>query len=388
MADEWRKVEFKLIGMATVFKRDKIWWANIKAWDDKTQKYRWVKRSTKLTNKDKALAVAALLEEASQEQKTKGLKRHDAEQLVNDILRMAGGEGVSKCEPVGQFVQQFIDFKKRTVKPKTTQTSIAHLNMFLSHFDKEKRLDEFTANEMQNYYQTVLLNKFELSTARNHVTSIRRWFNRAVELNEIKHNPAAAIDLLEETTDEKHVFTKHEIMRLIKVMLKEKRRDWVALTLLGWHSGARIQDCLQCNKQSIIKLDNVIGWRYAWEYTENKKKGKGKVLIIPLPNHVVKLVKPGFKSIRDANNYNGKISEDFIEWLKKANIDPIKVTRKKRDLHLKSFHSFRHTMQTRLAAANVSDRIARMVTGHDSAQVARRYTHNDVNAVANALKVI
>ena len=119
VADEWRNVEFKLIGMATVFKRDKIWWANIKAWDDKAQKYRWVKRSTKLTNKDRALAVAALLEEASQEQKNKGLKRHDAEQLVNDILRMAGGEGVSKCEPVGKFVQQFIDFKKRTVKTKT-----------------------------------------------------------------------------------------------------------------------------------------------------------------------------------------------------------------------------------------------------------------------------
>lgn len=374
--------------MATVFKRNNIYIAKLKLWDDKKEKWVWSSRSTGLRDKNKALAVAVALENASAQEKRTGLKKEDAERLVNSVLRLAGGEGIRKCEEVGAFIEKFIAFKGRTVAGKTTKTSEAHAKLFLSYFSPQQRLDEFTPADLQTYYQEELLGSFELSTARNHVTSIRRWFNRAVALNEINYNPAAAIELLEEVADEKQIFTPFEVWKLLKVMLKEGRRDWAGLTLLGWHTGARIQDALNCSLKDITEIESLAGWNYLWQFEENKKAGKGKVLKLPLPGHVVKLVGPGFKSIRGADNYNGKVSEEFIAWITKAGIDPVRVTRKKRDVHLKSFHSFRHTMQTRLAAANVSASIARMITGHESAQVARHYTHDDVNAVAGALRSI
>lgn len=42
-------------------------------------------------------------------------------------------------------------------------------------------------------------------------------------------------------------------------------------------------------------------------------------------------------------------------------------------------------MQSRLTAAGVSGELARLVTDHDSPQVARRYVHAEVQALREAL---
>lgn len=93
-----------------------------------------------------------------------------------------------------------------------------------------------------------------------------------------------------------------------------------------------------------------------------------------------------FKSIRGGDNYNGRISNDFVAWLVRAGVDPMPVQRKKRVVNLKSFHSTRHAMSSRLIGAGVSGELARLVTDHDSPQIQRKYVHSEIKSLKEAMK--
>jgi hypothetical protein len=54
------------------------------------------------------------------------------------------------------------------------------------------------------------------------------------------------------------------------------------------------------------------------------------------------------------------------------------VQKKKSVVHLKSFHSTRHGMSSRLIGAGVSRELARLVTDHDSLGGSAPVTHNGV----------
>jgi integrase len=87
-------------------------------------------------------------------------------------------------------------------------------------------------------------------------------------------------------------------------------------------------------------------------------------------------------------NASGKVSNEFVEWLRVAGIDPLPVKSKARLVNLKSFHSFRHSMASRLVAAGVSSEVARLVTDHASPQVHRGYIHAEVASIDAALRKV
>lgn len=93
-----------------------------------------------------------------------------------------------------------------------------------------------------------------------------------------------------------------------------------------------------------------------------------------------------FSALHGADNRNGLVSAEFVAWLRKAGVDPLPIPRGKRTINLKSFHSFRHAMASRLTAAGVSGELARLVTDHASAKVHGAYVHAEVAALAGALK--
>ena len=165
-------------------------------------------------------------------------------------------------------------------------------------------------------------------------------------------------------------------------MRQEGRGDWVALALLGWHTGQRIGDCLACSREAIVER--------VWSFTPEKKKRSRRTIRLPLPAYLARLIKRlgDFSSIHKGNNRNGRVLADFVTWMREAGVDPLPVKKGKRTVHKKSFHSFRHSMATRLAAVGVPGDLARMVTDHESALVARNYQHKDVDAIDRALRLI
>jgi len=121
-----------------------------------------------------------------------------------------------------------------------------------------------------------------------------------------------------------------------------------------------------------------------------RKKGRrgGRTVVLPLPRWLAALVKRlgHFRTIHRADNRNGKVSEDFVRFLRASGIDPQPVQRGVRVVHLLSFHSYRHSMTTRLTASGVSGELARLVTDHDDVKIQRRYTHREVESLRGALE--
>lgn len=56
-----------------------------------------------------------------------------------------------------------------------------------------------------------------------------------------------------------------------------------------------------------------------------------------------------------------------------------------RKVTLLSFHSFRHTFNSMLANAGVSQELRQMMTGHSSAQINDKYTHLKMASLSDAV---
>ena len=54
----------------------------------------------------------------------------------------------------------------------------------------------------------------------------------------------------------------------------------------------------------------------------------------------------------------------------------------------RTFHSLRHTFNSTMANAGVSDEIRMKLTGHKSAQMNQRYTHLQLETLQNAVNAV
>lgn len=120
-----------------------------------------------------------------------------------------------------------------------------------------------------------------------------------------------------------------------------------------------------------------------------RKKGRqgGRTVVLPLPRWLASRVARlgDFKTIFHADNRNGKASARYIEFMRAGGIDPQPIMRGVRVVHLLSFHSYRHSMTTRLTSAGVNGELSRLVTDHDNVKIQRKYTHAEVEALRGAL---
>ena len=88
------------------------------------------------------------------------------------------------------------------------------------------------------------------------------------------------------------------------------------------------------------------------------------------------------------------LSAQFQKLMKKAGVDTMEVETKvlqkvegktARTLAKRSFHSIRHTYNTELANADVSQEVRRKLVGHSSDEVNDIYTHLDVALFRDAI---
>ena len=178
---------------------------------------------------------------------------------------------------------------------------------------------------------------------------------------------------------ERETLTRHHTSRLLRAVRRAGRADWAALIALGWHTGHRLQDLLDVTSDAIDGDLLTVKPR--------KKGGRGREVVLPIPRWLASQVRKlgGFTTIHHADNRNGRVSDEFLGWMRAASVDPLPVARGTRTFNRRSFHSFRHGMVSRLTAAGVSGDLARLVTDHESPQVQRRYAHAEVQSLREAL---
>ena len=375
--------------MATVYQRGKkgaktgSWIAKYKVWDAARGKHRWMSQSTGLADETKAKAKAAEWEAVSIAAEAGTMTRDKALESLNAILRVSGCPTVEASPTLSTLFGAIVERRASRIAVASGARYRSHLKRFLGEVGADAKIDTITTETLQLYYEG-LTARFAVNTANGHLRTLIALFARAVELGHISRNPAKAVELRRPQPPEKEIITRHQVAKLLRTMRAEGRRDWCGLILLGWHTGHRIQDLMRVTPFSFEQTPGI-GWVLTIRPAKKRNAG-GRVVRLPIPAHVAAIGREGFDSINGASNLYGVVSREFIQWLKKAGIDPMPVHRGRRVVHLRSFHSFRHSMSSRLAAANTSPDLARMVTDHDSAQVARNYQHAEVAALVAPLR--
>jgi integrase len=377
--------------MASVFLRGRsdIYLCAFKTWDAAKQSWTWVQKTTGQTDRNKAAAVLATYERAAGMAKAGTLTRARALDIVNDILRMAGQETVAAAPSLLSHIRAMHDAKK--VSAGSERKLGGWLNALRSWAGDKINLpvDAWTAEDLASYYAH-LRSELSDTTANDHLGWLRGVFTRAVALGHRDDNPAMVVQQVTNDSVDKEVITQAHQVLVLRQMRREGARAWAMLAALGWHTGHRLQDLLDVTGE---RLEHVRGIGWAVRLEPRKKRGqgiekKGRAVVLPIPGWLARGIRRlgGFASINGADNRNGRVSEAFVSWLQRAGVDTLPTARKKRTVNLISFHSYRHALTTRLINAGVPDKVAMLVTDHDSADVQRGYTHREIDTIASALK--
>lgn len=372
--------------MASLFRRgsSEIWQAKVRLWDARAGKWVWRSRTTWTKDKEAAAEVAEEFERVSGAAKSGSLTHDQVRLALNHIISLAGGSEQIQGKTLRDFVTEFLRRRLKRVSSSTARKYSSHwtqASRSKTGLPIESEIHRITKEDIQKYYDH-LCDRLSSTTANDHLRSIRMWFEKAKDEGLIRANPAAMVERLDNDSVERETLSRSDVSASIRTMRKAGRRDWAAFALLGWHTGQRIQDCLAITSEAIT--DGV------WRFTPEKKKKRKRVIALPLPKYLASLIESlgNLQTIHNADNRNGRVSSEFCDWLRLAGVDTLPTVRGARTVQLKSFHSFRHSMSTRLAAAGVPGDLARMVTDHESERVSRGYQHRDIDAIRGALKLL
>ena len=125
----------------------------------------------------------------------------------------------------------------------------------------------------------------------------------------------------------------------------------------------------------------------------------GKKVTVPMHYHIIEHLKflsafgtSGFLCPKLAGKGSGGkhgLSEGFKRIVIKAGIDPMTVKGKGiRNFTKRTFHSLRHSFNSALANAGVTEEVRMKLTGHTSKDMNARYTHLQVATLKTAVTTL
>jgi integrase len=262
------------------------------------------------------------------------------------------------------------------------------------------RLSTLTADDIAKY-QTQL--KVEGRSAQTVNITIKKVLKHAlrvaVEEGLLDRNPVATIKPLRGTTAEKGVFTPEQV----RLLVEAAEGDWKGLILAGYYTGGRLSDLARLKWSNVEFLEDKDGPKgkitFHQQKTEAKMGHKAKVEIPIHPELHEYLVAsagidspnaPVFPQLYDRPG-PGKsgLSMAFKRIMERAGIDGglirIAEGKKGRNLSALTFHSLRHSFNSAMANADVSQELRMKLTGHSNADMNANYTRMEMETLRRAV---
>jgi integrase len=395
--------------MATIFRRrnSSVWWA---AYFDSEGKRRY--RSTGKSAKPEAAAAAGemerrarrvnpddderrqgilrILEEAGAMALKGTLNEASAHSLLNRITEAATGESLRQAT----VEQWFRGWLKEKSGSRTKGTAVRYegiIDAFLKSLSAAKRAMPLAAlafADIQKFRDQLLAGGRTAVTANIAIKVLRSPLNVARRQGLISSNPAEAVEMVAGESVEKGVFSPEDIAALLKVTDGE----WRGLILAGFYTGARVSDL------SNLKWASVDFERTTLAFGQRKTK---RFIEIPLhpeleswlrAYHTKQKGEFVFASLagKVVGGRNG-LSGRFRALIQKAGIEVTiteKTGKKGRNRSSLSFHSLRHSFNSAMANAGVSQELRQRLTGHASKAVNDRYTHTELETLRKAVGTV
>jgi integrase len=346
-----------------------------------------IARSTKQTDRKKALAFALECERAEKLAGAGTLTEAQARDILNDILeRAATGESL-RCPSVREYLRDWLLAKEGTTADGTVARYGKSVNEFLAHLGDraDKPLSALTARQVETFVTARSKLGLSPSTVRIDAKAIRTALNKARRQGLLTVNPAEAVDLPGTDIVQRAAFSPAEV----KMLVDAADGEWKTLILLAYYTGARLSDCCRMEWEAVDLANGVL------TYTQGKT---GKEVAVPIHpdlrtrleglaglDTAPKFIMPGMADKGPGGRHG--LSETFKGIMRKAGVDAQRVERDVgvRTLSRRTFHALRHSFTSALANAGVAPELRMKLTGHTTEAVHRGYTHHELETLRAAI---
>ncbi len=372
-----------------------FWVARIRAWVAMPDHpdggfYRKTDRSTKVPVKKPRRAAqqaADELERIAGELRTHTVDKAFWESRLASLMRSAGVERPVSRTTFNAMAPQWLAAKK-SLKPRSEErylSDIAHFRRFLG-VRAGHDLRTITPDDLSAFYEGLLAGGLSKTTAQHVTKSIRAIFERAHVLRLIESNPARLLRMEGGGESQRRPFTPEDIRAILDHIEAHEHKEWRTVVLFGLYYGMRIQDAANRRYEEI---GDEAGQRVI-RFVPRKKSNKGRAITLPLVGELVS-IDAGTGLITPTIAARGKkISKDFGALLDRSPLvrTKIKPDAGGRSITDKTFHSFRHTVNSWMVDAGVDQRVRQLVCDHDDVRVSHRYTHAAVGTMAAAVQTV
>ena len=255
-------------------------------------------------------------------------------------------------------------------------------------------------------FKALLLAREDLESKTQHqrLVEVKTLLKYAAqELEWIPKHPWAAIDIEYSTANPRAPWTPEQVAALfgqplfteyaLPTLAKGGADAGYWIPLLGAFTGARVGELVQLRVADINQQDD------RWGIAINEDGGKqvktaASVRWVPLHSELVRLGlldyadamrKAGYASLwPKLKLMEGKPSHGFSAWF---NSKPRKAVE---GVALPDFHSFRHTVRTKMNKERIAEKVQDAITGHeDGGSTGRKvYTHLDTEQLVQAIESV
>lgn len=350
---------------------------------------RQMKRSTKQSDKRKALLIAVELERVEAQARRSGVSTRQMQKVLNDMLEKTNEETI-----VTPSTEKYLGDWLKGIEQKNSEGTYERykhtVDMFLKNIGSVAKspVTSITSSHIEGFLNARLKDGVASKTAGVDIKTLSAAFNRAERYSVILKNPVTAVELPKVESSEREIFTPTQVAQLLGAV--GHKSDWFTLILLGYFTGQRLGDCVTLEWKNVDMKSHVIHF---------KQLKTGKKVQVPMSEDLLehldflaefvdsKFVCPDLAK-RGSGGAHG-LSESFGRIVKKAGIDSQKIMGKgKIHFNRLSFHSLRHSFNSAMAEGGVSQEIRMRLTGHSSFGMNDRYTHTGNKPLEDAIDTL
>jgi len=376
--------------MASVHRRpdSKYWHAAFRITDG-TPGGCLILRSTKQTDRQKALAAAMEFERAGKLASAGNLVEAQARKILADIMERAGGEETLRAPTVYDYFKQWLATKEARNSEGTAERYGVAVDGFLDLLGSRatKPLTSLVPADVERFLNHRTGKGLAPKTVILDVKIIRTALNHARRQGIIPTNPAEAVELPKAKGVERGTFTPTEV----KMLVDAAEGEWKTLILTAYYTGARLGDCCRVTWPDVDLGEGTL------TYTQAKT---GEKVTVPLHSelqaHLEKLagtdkpelfIMPHMANLKSGGRHG--LSESFKRIMRKAGLDLGTVQGEGvRKLSRRTFHALRHSFTSALANKGVAAELRMKLTGHKTEAAHRGYTHHELEKLRAAVEKI
>lgn len=339
-------------------------------------------RSTKATDKSKALQIAIGWERAARMRATKD----QAQRVLADIVKAVSGEDFEQTLLHG-FLDRWVAGKAREVTADTLIKYKQTVKDLKLGIPAHQLMNDVTIGALVDVRDAIAA-RTSVANANQSRKMIRSIWTAAFNDGRISENVSMKLGALNpkkerEERPSRRPFKIGEVEACLDQI--EPEDEWFGMTLFGTYTGQRLGDVARAHTSQI--RDGI------WKFKSRKTGIEMQIgLAMPVLQWLKKhSPKDGFIFPKAAATpRTGTLSNRFYTIMSHAGLVPHRRHRKKKVAEIADgkrrlvelgFHCFRHTTQTWLMEAGASRELAMAHIGHEDETVSEGYTHISVGAL-------